>query len=128
MGDTTEPTAARDPAEVLVASAPPDGPHPDGHFALGPEQLSHLLDHIDEVILTFDRDAIVRYVSPGLPRLVGLDPVTVVGRSVFDFLHEDDHGHALERLSRWVGRTGSVLGPDVRVRHADGGFRWVRVE
>jgi diguanylate cyclase (GGDEF)-like protein/PAS domain S-box-containing protein len=121
MGDGLEPTTAQEP-EVFA----PIGV--DGEFLIGPEQLSHLLDHIDEVILTFDGAGMVRYVSPGLPRLVGLDPATVVGRSVFEFLHEDDHGHALERLSRWVGRRGSVLGPDVRVRHADGGFRWVRVE
>jgi len=99
-----------------------------GEFQLGPDQLSHLLDHIDEVILTFGADGIIRWASPGLPRLVGLDSASVVGRNVFDFLHEDDHGHALQRLSRWVGRTGSVLGPDVRVLHADGGWRWVRTE
>jgi diguanylate cyclase (GGDEF)-like protein/PAS domain S-box-containing protein len=129
MGDERE----RPTADAAAPESPDGGSVSvavDGaaDFVLGPTQLSHLLDHIDEVILTFDRDGIIRYASPGLPRLVSLDPSVVVGRSVFEFLHEDDHTDALARLSRWVGRSGSVLGPDVRVRHGDGGWRWVRVE
>jgi diguanylate cyclase (GGDEF)-like protein/PAS domain S-box-containing protein len=117
---TSDPTASVPQGRV------PGAPAPD--FAIGPGALSHLLDHVDEVIIAVSTDGVIRFASPSLRRLLGLDPQAVVDRSIFEFLHPDEHEATVQRLDRWTGRTGSVVGPDVRVRDEDGRWILVRVE
>jgi diguanylate cyclase (GGDEF)-like protein/PAS domain S-box-containing protein len=99
-----------------------------GRFTFSADELSFLLTHVREAVICCDRGGIITFASPGLRELTGYDPSTVVGTSVFGYLHADDVADAAERLSRWIGRKGATVGPDMRVRTAAGEYRSVEVE
>lgn len=77
-----------------------------------------------DVIIRFDRDARLQYVSPAAVRILGYEPDATIGRTVFEFIHPDDlddvasaFGQALDgREFGWV---------EFRARHADGRFIWM---
>src|SRR4051794_28961732 len=90
------------------------------------EQLhSTLLSHVSDAIVVVDGQGVVMQVTSGVERVLGWRD-DVVGQNVFDFVHPDDHAHAIERFLE-------VLGPEelpattIRVRHANGSWRHIEV-
>jgi diguanylate cyclase (GGDEF)-like protein/PAS domain S-box-containing protein len=96
--------------------------------ALDTGRLGYLLTHVSEAVLGIDHEGSVVFASPAVRELTGFDPESVVGHSVLDFVHPDERDDAVERLGRWVGRTGATAGPTVRTRHAAGGWVDLAVE
>jgi diguanylate cyclase (GGDEF)-like protein/PAS domain S-box-containing protein len=90
--------------------------------------LGHLLTHVVEAVLGIDDEGRIAFASPALRELTGFDPESVTGHSILEFIHPDERDDTLERLSRWIGRTGATAGPTVRTRHAGGGWVEIAVE
>jgi PAS domain S-box-containing protein len=86
-----------------------------------------LADHSTDLIIRFDRDDTILYISPSCRRY-GYEPHEVIGRCGYEFVHPDD----LERVRGLVGDLFSGAEPDPnanreqRVRSIDG--RWVWFE
>ncbi len=81
-----------------------------------------LIENALDIITVLDRDAIIRYGSPSIERVLGWAPDELVGRSAFDLIHEDDRQAVLDALQGTAipGYAGSA---EFRFRHKDGSWR-----
>lgn len=75
-----------------------------------------------EVMLVRDETGIILSVNPSAKRLLGWDPQDMIGKSIFDFMHPDDHG----RIAAYVARqaaSNDVIAVQNRYRARDGSYR-----
>jgi PAS domain S-box-containing protein len=90
--------------------------------------LRAILDHANDVIVVLDADGTFRLVSASAKWLLGIDPEEQVGRSAFDLIHPDDLGDITAALGRSLAAGPGPLPRKVlRIRHADGTWRWVEL-
>ena len=79
-----------------------------------------LLAHSSDLLMVHNRKLVVTYVSPGAKSLLDIDPSSVVGHSLMEFLHPDD----LESITQISLKPRIASDPRVvRVRAADGSYR-----
>jgi diguanylate cyclase (GGDEF)-like protein/PAS domain S-box-containing protein len=97
-------------------------------FGLSGEQLRAVLGRVHDVVILLDREGLVRFAAGGLRQLGGWDADVLVGRSMLELIHPDEHEHILGRLERWTGRPAEGVGPTVRVRTVTNDWIDVRVE
>jgi diguanylate cyclase (GGDEF)-like protein/PAS domain S-box-containing protein len=84
-----------------------------------------LVQRSSDVVAIYAADGTVRYLSPGVEGLLGERPEAWVGHSVLELVHPDDRrrlGYTFARLQR---QAGVVRRLELRLRHRDGGWRWV---
>jgi PAS domain S-box-containing protein len=79
---------------------------------------------LDAVIL-FGPDGRVRYATPSSARLMGYEPTDLDGRDGFELVHPDDAPRTREALAGLVTQPGATAVMVYRVRHRDGGWRWL---
>jgi diguanylate cyclase (GGDEF)-like protein/PAS domain S-box-containing protein len=101
---------------------------PPAPLLLTTDDLAGVLGYIDETILCCDDAGVITFVSGGIRHLLGIDPSSMVGRNVVDFVHPDNLTEVVEGLARWTGRRGSPQGEIIRLTTADGGWRAVRFD
>ncbi|MDL2717067.1 MAG: PAS domain S-box protein [Acidobacteriota bacterium] len=75
-----------------------------------------------DLTAVLDPDGGLRYVSPSVERILGYKSKELVGRSIFEFIHEEDREKAAVRLRQAVveGIHETIV---VRFRHKDGSTR-----
>jgi diguanylate cyclase (GGDEF)-like protein/PAS domain S-box-containing protein len=77
-----------------------------------------------DVVTRSNEHAIYTYVSPAAARVYGFTAEQMVGQSVYDFVHPDDHGaHVALRDALAAGADEELA--ERRMRTADGGWLWV---
>ena len=69
----------------------------------------------------------LRYLSPAVHRVLGYDPEARLGEDGFENFHPEDLPNALETFSRLLEEPDAVVLMEVRVRHADGSWRWMEI-
>jgi nitrogen fixation negative regulator NifL len=82
-----------------------------------------LLENALDIITILNVDGTIRYESPSVLRILGYEPRELEGRSVFEFMPDEDAQRAvavLERLRDEPGGTGAL---EIRFRHKDGSWR-----
>src|SRR2546428_6851915 len=75
---------------------------------LGPEQLSTLLDSVQELLAILSPDGIIQYASAGFTHVLGHNTESLAGRSIVDLVHASDAAAARE------ARTGAGAGSRLR--------------
>jgi c-di-GMP-specific phosphodiesterase len=85
-----------------------------------------LLAHVSDAIVVVDAEGEVAQATDGVSRILGWDLADVIGKNIFDFIHPDDHAHALERFLEVLG-DDELPATTVRVRHQDGSWRHLDV-
>lgn len=86
--------------------------------------LPRLLAALRDVLVVADRDMRVSYVSPSVFDVLGYAPGALVGRSILDLLHPDEHPIARRHIAeRFAARNGRTLVH--RSVHADGRVRYL---
>ncbi len=75
-----------------------------------------LLQLLPDAVVQTDARWTVTYLNPAWHRLTGHPVAEAVGRSLLDFVHPDDNPTL---------RSGM---PVFRLRFADGGYRWMRLQ
>jgi diguanylate cyclase (GGDEF)-like protein/PAS domain S-box-containing protein len=91
------------------------------------QRFRSLVAESPDIVLTITLEGIARYVSPAVEPLLGYSPGDVIGTSLFDLIHPDDHELSIERIAK------SLDDPDyhdltrLRVRTRDGEYRWVEI-
>ena len=83
-----------------------------------------LAESAADVVARVGRDGRYTYVSPSAHRVYGRSPAEMTGRPAFDVIHPDDHDW-LRRLRDDLLAGGPPRTVEYRVRHADGGWRWM---
>ncbi|HWQ35181.1 MAG TPA: PAS domain S-box protein [Blastocatellia bacterium] len=94
------------------------------------EYFRSLIENSSDIIVVVNADATVRYETPSMKRILGHDPAERIGRSAFDLIHPDDQAEAREYFRRVLEQRATdpaenVVEIEVRVRHRNGGWRWV---
>jgi diguanylate cyclase (GGDEF)-like protein/PAS domain S-box-containing protein len=90
----------------------------------GEARLRAILDAQRELVGQSDAGGRLVYVNPAYARQFGLSVRGVIGRSLFEFVHADDHPIVQERID-WVLSTGTVLTSENRMQLPDGQDCWI---
>jgi diguanylate cyclase (GGDEF)-like protein/PAS domain S-box-containing protein len=86
-----------------------------------------LVQHASDLITVTNPDGRFGYASPGAWRVLGLGPEELVGRPAVELVHPDDLDTARAQFERIKDSPGAATTYQVRLAHADGGWRWVEV-
>src|SRR5712692_389927 len=92
--------------------------------AIGPEQLSTLLDSVQELLTILSPDGIIQFATAGFTRLLGHRTEDLVGRSIIDLLHVNDAEGVRERLRDLSVSGRGRFGGRCRLKSRDGSWRW----
>jgi two-component system cell cycle sensor histidine kinase/response regulator CckA len=91
---------------------------------IGLEQLSTLLDSVQELMAILGPDGIIQFASPGFTRVLGHPAEDLAGRSILDMLHVND-AHAIREGLRNPSANGrGTFSGRCRMRSKDGTWRW----
>ena len=71
-------------------------------------------------------DGTFAYSSPSTERLLGYPTEELSGRNILDLVHPDDLADAAGKLASVVTSVGRAESAELRLKHADGGWRWVQ--
>jgi PAS domain S-box-containing protein len=82
------------------------------------QQIRRITDNMLDIICQTDMAGIVQYASPSCAEMLGYRPDTMVGQSIYAWIHPDD----VERVKDGVQTKGQV---EYRYRHADGHYIWL---
>lgn len=82
-----------------------------------------MVETIDEIIYDFSVDGLVNYISPSVKRILGFDPEELIGKKIFDIVHEADRAILAERLALPDNHMSSF---EYRFITKSGEIRWLR--
>jgi diguanylate cyclase (GGDEF)-like protein/PAS domain S-box-containing protein len=82
-----------------------------------------LIENASDTITVVRADGTITYESPSLLRVLGYAPEELVGRNIFDFVHERDRPRALAQLDVLLARPAQVSRLEVDFLHHDGSWR-----
>ncbi|MGZ4461395.1 MAG: ATP-binding protein [Gaiellaceae bacterium] len=82
-----------------------------------------LIDKANDIVAIVDVDGTVRYASPAIARVLGLQPADYVGRKALAFVHPEDLERA--RATAEHGLAGEFEEMTCRLLDANGGYRTV---
>lgn len=91
----------------------------------GGERFRAMVQNGSDIIVIFDDEDRVTYVSPSVERVLGWTPAEIISQSRFDFVHPDEHRHTTEQVQRLRRSPGASMVLELRVRHKDGGWRHI---
>lgn len=86
-----------------------------------------IAQHASDIVAILDVEGNVLYSSPSASRIMGYPAEDWVHRGAFDRVHPDDLDDVLRIFARAIEEPGVTKATWVRVRHADGSWRWLEV-
>ncbi|MHB8685083.1 MAG: sensor domain-containing phosphodiesterase, partial [Dehalococcoidia bacterium] len=89
------------------------------------ERFRSLVQNASDLITIIDADGTLRYASPAVERLMGYERDEWVGKHILDMLHPDDVERAADSLAAVIAAPGVHPPTTLRVRHADGSWRYI---
>lgn len=95
------------------------------HFLRDREARVRLLtDNIADIVVVMDRNGCLRYVSPSVVTVLGMDENAFLGRACLETVHEDDR-HKIVEASRKLKEAGACPSVRFRMRRSDGETVWL---
>jgi PAS domain S-box-containing protein len=91
---------------------------------LSEQRFKSLVQNSSDLISIIDEQGITKYVSPIVKDILGYDATFVLGKSSFDFIHEEDRPSVNEELVAFLQGQSLVTSP-YRFLHQDGTWRWL---
>jgi diguanylate cyclase (GGDEF)-like protein/PAS domain S-box-containing protein len=86
-----------------------------------------MVQNSSDLVILLDRDARMVFVSPAIERILGEPVATRIDRPISEVVHAEDAEWMTALLERLAATPGSVSGGEVRMRHADGRWRWIEL-
>jgi PAS domain S-box-containing protein len=83
-----------------------------------------VLDRITDVIIRYNSDGVIEFVSPSV-RQLGYEPGELVGRHLADFSHPDEREASRQSRKRLFAGESDGARAQIRIRRADGKWVWV---
>jgi diguanylate cyclase (GGDEF)-like protein/PAS domain S-box-containing protein len=90
-------------------------------------RLRALLMHSSDITLTIGGAGEVSYISPAVHRVLGISPDAVLHRPWQHWVHPADRPALYRAATALTGEPGVSVTCHLRVRHADGNWRWLEV-
>lgn len=94
-----------------------------GELRYNEEYFRSLIEKSSDVILVIDRETKLTYVGPSVSRILGYDQEGMLGQSVFEYIHADDHWKLAKRFDLSSSQTENYELTECRFRHADETWR-----
>ena len=91
------------------------------------ERFRALIRNSDDIISIIDGSGNLIFNSPGLTRVLGHDVDAMTGVHGRPSVHPDDVTVVQDLFAQLDGRPGASVRGQVRIRHADGSYRWFQV-
>ncbi|NDC53170.1 MAG: diguanylate cyclase [Planctomycetia bacterium] len=85
-------------------------------------RLKIIAENASDVVMETDNDGIIRWVTPLILQRIGLRPEDVVGTPYARLVHPDDR-ETVRSMEQEV-QSGTAAESDLRLRLADGSYRW----
>ena len=95
----------------------------------GESQFRSLIETSLDIVAVLNHDGAIRYLSPAVEKVTGFATEELIGKSAFDFMHEDDASEQFKVFSAVVSEPGLATAGEphsFRFRHKDG--HWVLLE
>lgn len=86
-----------------------------------------IIEHATDMILIVRPSGEVSYHSPATERLLGHAPRDIDEHPFTELVHEEDRSGVIEFFRTKAGAVPDVQSLDLRLRHADGSWRWFSV-
>jgi len=86
--------------------------------------LRRITDNMLDMISQTDTDGIIRYVTPSYKLVLGYEPEEMLGKSIFDFLHEEDKHRVMNDIRNSIV-TGLPQKMEFRFKHANAEYLWL---
>ena len=86
------------------------------------EYFRALTENASDTITILDPDGSVRYASVAVERILGYSPDSLLGKSLFGFVHPDDQSYLIEEFSRTIHNPGHSLPLEFRCERSDGSW------
>jgi PAS domain S-box-containing protein len=90
------------------------------------KKLRLLLLSISEIIVLADVEGKIRFISPQVVQVLGLNVSDLTGRSLFDYVHPDDRQRVLMEYTKIIQEPGQGMPTVARFRNNEG--NWVPFE
>lgn len=87
------------------------------------DQIFHFTQSL--LIIVATETSMIVQVNPAWQQLLGYDPQALINTSILDLLHPDDYPQAHQSFDT-LQREGLLHGLEMRLRHHDGSYRWLR--
>ncbi len=84
-----------------------------------------LVQNSSDIVVVLDRRGVITYQSAAVQRVLGYAPTDRPDGSIFDLVHPEDAERTRTVLSGTGERPDGQAVLQVRMQHADGGWRWV---
>ncbi len=94
----------------------------------GEERFEALVHEASDIIIVSDTNGKLTYVSPAFGRILGVSAGDFGYRSAVEMMHPDDLHHMQGRSREIRASDRNGMGAEVRLRHADGSWKWFEVK
>ena len=88
------------------------------------ERFRALFQHAPDMVSVLDAQGRIAFSSPSAAGVLGFEPGSLQGSSVFDIVHPDDRDGMRQKFSALLGERDGVLRLQCRVLNADRALRW----
>jgi len=88
-------------------------------------RLRRITENMLDMVTQTDIEGTCEYASPSFKTVLGYDPKSLLGRSLFELVHPDDLDSTLEIVLKAIA-TRSTATFDYRYKHADGHYVWLQ--
>jgi PAS domain S-box-containing protein len=105
---------------VIVARDITDRRRADEYLQRREEYYRALIENAYDVVSVLGRDGVIHFVSPSTKDITGYEPVELVGKNAYEFIHPDDLPKVLEAVNEGVDEPGHVGHMNFRWKHKDG--------
>jgi PAS domain S-box-containing protein len=91
------------------------------------ERFRSLVQNASDIIIILEADGTIRYVSPAIARVLGLQPEDVVGKNAVAFVDPIDRTEARRMFAEAKKEPGIRPPVEFRLRHEDGTWRHLEI-
>jgi PAS domain S-box-containing protein len=89
------------------------------------EKYRSFVETTKEWVWAMDGDGRATYANPAVEEILGYRPDEIIGKNVFEFMHEEDRQMALEALPTIIAEARGWTEWVIRWRHKDGSYRYL---
>lgn len=95
--------------------------------ASGGERLRRAVESSWDMITLLDGEGRLEYASEAVERVLGWPPIEFISRSSFEYVHPEDIERTHRLHQEVLASPGRAQAAELRVRHRDGGWRWLEL-
>ncbi|MFX1274207.1 MAG: PAS domain S-box protein [Promethearchaeota archaeon] len=93
----------------------------EGEEDISENRYEFLINNIQDVIVELDLDKTITYINPKVYNAFGYKQEEVIGKKIFDFIHEDDKPKLEENIMEAIKKRHEIA-MEFRIQHKDGHF------